>query len=132
LHTFGVADAVVVARVDSVEPFLAADGRVHRHATLTVDRWLVGEGTTALDLDLVGGELVDLGTHVPGSPQLQPGQRLALALSPRIDGTPGLVGLSAGVVEIDPEGDTATWRPDGPGGEQHTVDLAALMGAISR
>ncbi len=132
LGTMEAAESVVVARVGDAVPFLGEDGRVHRRVALAVERRLVGEGGESLELDVLGGELAHLGTYVPGAPGLERGQLLVLALAPRLDGSPGIVALAAGVVEIDEQAGFGLWRPQGPDGDAWVVDVDALARRLRR
>jgi len=116
----GHADGVVQGRVLSVEPYWSeADGHVHSTVRVEVTQWLRGDGPAILELDRPSGTLPEIATLVPGDPRFVAGQELVLVLGTRVDGRPGLVGMSEGWIEIAaPDGvPVARRHPAGPGTE---------------
>ncbi len=117
------ADGVVRGRVRSVEPYWNEErGHVHSTVTVEVSDWLRGAGPAVVELDRPSGALPGIATRVPGDPTFEPGQELILALAPRQDGRPGLVGMGLGRLEIvDHEGTPVVLRETAAGPEYYPL-----------
>ena len=122
------ADAAVRGEVTSVEPVWSEDGHVHSLVEIRVDEWLAGDGPSHLLMERPSGVMPDLGTYVPGDPRFEAGQNLILLLADRSDGTPGLVGMSHGFLEVvEVDGAAAVRRTPGAGGATEWYPLEALL-----
>lgn len=102
--------ADLVAESDVVVRGSAISQRVSRHPRLgiartvevRVDRQLIGEAPTQLEVLLLGGELDDKAIHVPGEAELAVGDEAVLFLS-RVGGEPArfrVVGLAQGAFRV--------------------------------
>jgi len=91
------AGAVVDARVTAVEPAPVA-GRPSTDYTIEIERLLAGSAPgTTLIVRVLGGERPDgIGFKVYGAPKFSVGDRALLFLSPRQDGTFGILQLMLG------------------------------------
>jgi len=107
--------------VVSVEPTWGEDGSVHSLVGVQVYEWLRGSGDEILWIDRPSGELPEFGTYVPGDPRFAVGLVVVLLLAPRADGSPGLLGMAQGFIEvIDDDGVAIARRhPMGPGLADH-------------
>ncbi len=127
------ADAVVRGEVTSVEPVWSEDGHVHSLVEIRVDEWLAGDGPTHLVLERPSGVMASMGTYVPGDPRFAIGQDVILLLADHVDGTPGLVGMSHGFLEVvDVDGVPAVRRQPGPEGGTEWYPLEALQNHLRR
>ncbi len=130
-RTAALADGVARAEVTSVEPLWSEDGHVHSLVELRVEEWLAGDGPEHLLLERPSGVNAELGTYVPGDPRFEIGQDLILLLADRHDGSPGLVGMSHGFVEVvEVDGTVVARRTPGAGASVEWYPLEALQGRL--
>ena len=130
-RTAALAEGVVRAEVTSVEPVWTEDGHVHSLVELVVEEWLAGEGPEHLVLERPSGVNEELGTYVPGDPRFEIGQDVILLLADRNDGSPGLVGMSHGFVEVVEVDGTAVARRSA-GAAEEWYPLEALEARLRR
>jgi hypothetical protein len=133
----GDTRSAVHGEVLTVEPYWGDDGHVHSLVQVHVTEWLRGGGDEILWIDRPSGELPGFGTAVPGDPRFDAGDEVLLLLAPRNDGSPGLLGMAQGFIEVvDADGVPVARRQpmgptlaDHPGGTEY-YPLEGLLGRL--
>jgi hypothetical protein len=104
------SDAIVIARVTSIEARRHDDGRVYSTIELQVQETLKGSQQTTLTIRQIGGRDLeaDIATYVPGMPEFEVEERVFLFLREGRGETPSVTGLSQGkfTIAIGPDNGT--------------------------
>lgn len=124
------ADDLVIGEVTSVEPFIAADGRVFTRVTVAPSQArLAHDGE--VELIVPGGRTDTLATRVFGAESYRTGEQVAVFVEARPDGAFQSVSLAFSKFELVPQGDDGAWWAVRDLDELSLVEMDPITGVVT-